>query len=164
MIYIDTSVVIAALDPADPRREEARKTLELHVDKVVSELVVTELASVLAKQHKILASIRDRLGVSEHVALIAVILYIMKRFNLKYISVEGSLRTPFGQFYKPLAYAVELSERLRLRILDLLHLAYIKAMKEQGIWINALLTADTDFKNNEEDIKKVLGITIDLLK
>lgn len=45
MIYVDTSVIVAALDPMDPRRDEARKTLETHEDKVVSELVVTELAS-----------------------------------------------------------------------------------------------------------------------
>ena len=56
MIYVDTSVIVAALDPSDPRREEAKKTLELHDDKVVSELVVAELASVLTKQHKVLAN------------------------------------------------------------------------------------------------------------
>lgn len=164
MIYVDTSVIMAALDPTDPRREEARKILELRVEKVVSELVIAELASVLARQHKLLASIRDRLGVSERIALIAVILYIIKRFDLKYTSVEGSLRTTLGRFYKPLAYAIELAERLRLRTLDLLHLAYIKAMKERGIWIYTLLTADTDFKDNEEDIMRVLGITVDIVK
>ena len=30
MIYVDTSVIVAALDPTDPRREKARKALELH--------------------------------------------------------------------------------------------------------------------------------------
>ena len=164
MIYVDTSVIVAALDPTDPRREEARKLLGLRVEKAVSELVIAELTSVLARQHKLLANIRDRLGVSERIALIAIILYIVKRFDLRYTSVEGSLRTPLGRFYKPLAYAIELAESLRLRTLDLLHLAYIKAMKERGIWIHTLLTADTNFKDNEEDIKRVLGITVDLVK
>jgi predicted nucleic acid-binding protein len=27
---VDTSVIVAALDPTDPRREKARKALELH--------------------------------------------------------------------------------------------------------------------------------------
>lgn len=54
MIHVDTSVIVAALDPADPRREEARKALELYDNKVVSELVIAELASVLAKQYKVL--------------------------------------------------------------------------------------------------------------
>jgi predicted nucleic acid-binding protein len=49
---VDTSVIVAALDPTDPRREEARKALELHDNKIVSELFVAELASVLARQHK----------------------------------------------------------------------------------------------------------------
>jgi predicted nucleic acid-binding protein len=164
LIYVDTSVIVAALDPMDPRRDEARKTLEIHEDKVVSELVVTELARIIARQHKLLATIRDKLGVSDRVALIAVILYIMKRFNFRYISVKGSARTPIGQFYKTLAYAIELTGELRLRTLDLLHLAYIKAMKSQGAQIHALLTADADFKNSEEDIRKALGITIELVK
>ncbi|WP_232216690.1 type II toxin-antitoxin system VapC family toxin [Desulfurococcus amylolyticus] len=163
MIYVDTSVIVAALDPMDPRRDEARKTLEAHEDKVVSELVVTELASILARQHNLLTTVKDKLEISERVTLIAIILYIMKRFNFRYINVKGSSRSPIGRFYKPLAYGIELTGKLRLKTLDLLHLAYIKAMKEQGAQIHALLTADADFKNSEEDIRKALGITIKLL-
>ena len=60
-------------------------------------------------------------------------------------------------------YAIELTERLRLKTLDLLHLAYIKAMKEQGLLINTLLTADTDFKNVEKDLQELLRVSIELL-
>lgn len=164
MTYVDTSVIIAALDTMDPRRSEARKALEISEDKVISELVIAELASVLTRQHRLLTTIGNKLGISERVALIAVILYIMKRFNLRYISIEGLSRNPIGRFYKPLAYAIELAEKFRLKTLDLLHLAYIKAMKEHGARIHALLTADTDFKNSEEDIGKTLGITVKLVK
>jgi predicted nucleic acid-binding protein len=164
LAYVDTSVIVAALDPSDPRRERARKALELREDKVVSELVIAELASVLARQHKVLANIKDRLGVSEHIAFIAAILYILKRFNLRYVNVRGYLRAPLGQLYKPLAYAIELAERLRLRTLDLLHLAYIKAIRERGIQLSTLLTADMDFKDEEKEINRVLGIAVDLIK
>lgn len=163
MIYVDTSVIIAALDVKDPKREEAKKILEIHDDKAVSELVLIELASVLARQHKMLASIRNKLNLDEHVAFMAVILYIMKRFKLKYTIVGGFLRTPLGSFYKPLGYGIELAEMLKLRTLDLLHLAYIKSMKEQGILISTILTADKEFKDNEEDIKKIVGISVDLI-
>ena len=84
----------------------------------------------------------------------------MKRFDLKCTSVEGSSRTPLGRFYKPLACTIELAEKLRLRTLDLLHLTYVKVMKERGTWIHTLLTADADFKNSEENIKKTLGVTV----
>ena len=76
MTYVDTSVIIAALDTMDPRRSEARKALEISEDKVISELVIAELASVLTRQHRLLTTIGNKLGISERVALIAVILYI----------------------------------------------------------------------------------------
>ncbi len=57
-----------------------------------------------------------------------------------------------------------MAEEIRLRILDLLHLAYIKAMKEQGLQISTLLTANTDFKDRERDIQKVLDIDVDLIE
>ncbi|RUM47897.1 MAG: PIN domain nuclease [Hyperthermus sp.] len=164
MIYVDTSVIVAALDPEDPRRERAREALERHNGKVISELVLAELASVLARQHGVMASIRSRLGVSEHIAFIAVIIYVLKRFDLKYVDVKGFSRTMLGRLYKPLAYSIELAEKLRLKTLDLLHLAYIKAMKEQGIGVHTLLTADIDFKNREEDIAKTLKITVYLIR
>jgi len=62
-----------------------------------------------------------------------------------------------------MAYAIEPTEKLRLKTLDLLHLAYIKAIREQGLWIHALLTADTDFKDIEKDLQESLGVTINLL-
>ncbi len=50
MSYIDTSVIVAALDPADPRRPKALKELENRDVKLVSELVIAELSSVLSKE------------------------------------------------------------------------------------------------------------------
>ena len=164
MIYVDTSVIVAALDPADPRREEARKVLEARDDKVVSELVIAELASTLARQHRVLTSVRDKLGIDEHVAFMAIILYTLKRFNLKYASVRGFSRTPFGRLYNPLACATELAEKLKLKTLDLPHLAYIKAMRERGLQIRTLLTADADFKDAEKGLQELLGIAVDLVK
>ncbi len=163
MIYVDTSVIVAALDPTDPRREKARETLGLHEDKIVSELVIAELASVLARQRRVLVALIDKLGVDDRVALTATILYILRRFNLKYADVRGFSRNIFGVLYDPVAYAIKLTERLSLKTLDLLHLGYIKAMEEQGLRIRTLLTADTEFKKVEKDLQESLGITIDLV-
>ncbi len=45
MSYVDTSVIIAALDPKDHRRRYIKSFLEGNEYKVVSELVITELVS-----------------------------------------------------------------------------------------------------------------------
>jgi hypothetical protein len=42
------------------------------------------------------------------------------------------LQTPFGRLCNPLVCATELAEELRLKTLDLLYLAYVKAMRERG--------------------------------
>jgi predicted nucleic acid-binding protein len=163
LIYVDTSAIVAALDTSDPRMKKAREFLERWEDKIVSELVIVELASVLSRRHDLLASMAERLGVSESLAFTALILYILKRFNLRYIPVKGFSRTLFGRFYTPIAYAVALAERLKLKTLDLLHLAYIRALKVQGIPIKTILTADADFKSREKHIEEMLGVTVELI-
>ncbi len=99
MIYVDTSVIVATLDPTDSRRPRARKALEVSDGKVISELVIAELASVLTRQREVLKNIKERLGVSRSIALLATILYVLKRFNLNYVSVKGYLRNPIGLLY-----------------------------------------------------------------
>jgi predicted nucleic acid-binding protein len=45
MSYVDTSIIVAALDKLDPRQRLAREVLEMEGDKRISELVLAELAS-----------------------------------------------------------------------------------------------------------------------
>jgi len=52
MSYIDTSVIVASLDPEDPRSNEAKKILENEKCKIISELVLVELASVISRRKK----------------------------------------------------------------------------------------------------------------
>jgi hypothetical protein len=55
------------------------------------------------------------------------------RLGLKYRRVDGRKKALLlGDLYTPFATALELSSKLRLKALDLLHLAYVKALIEQG--------------------------------
>ncbi|WP_148681987.1 PIN domain-containing protein [Thermofilum adornatum] len=133
MSYIDTSVVVASLDPLDPRRELALGVLEKLRDKRVSELVLAELASIVSRRRTVLHKTLRRIGVRDELAVPVVLLYVLKRFGLQYRRIDGRGNIcPLGDFYLPLALAIELSSKVRLKILDLLHLAYIAALKEQG--------------------------------
>jgi len=62
MSYIDTSVIVASLDPLDPRRELALGVLEKLRDKRVSELVLAELASIVSRRGNVLHKTLRRIG------------------------------------------------------------------------------------------------------
>lgn len=161
MSYVDTSIIVASLDPLDPRSRKARRILEEEKGKVVSELVLAELASVVARREELVSSIAGKLGLSAEEAVVAILLYIIRRFNLRYRSVEGHARLPLlGRIYKPIATAIELSRVLRLKALDLLHVAYAKTLKDSGEQIQKLLTADRDFEKAREYLRREIGIDL----
>jgi len=160
MSYVDTSLIVAALDPLDPRQKSALKALEGEGDKKISEFVIVELASVLSRRDALYKVFRE-IGVREELTIPAVILYIMKRFGLKYKRVDGRGRAlPLGDFYLPLAAAVKLSSKFKLKTLDLIHLAYIKTLMDQGEEIFELITVDDDFEREKGNIKRELRIDV----
>jgi len=164
MSYIDTSVIVAALDPFDRRRDQARRVLEGREEKFISELVLAELSSVLARR-KELKELASELGIREDLVLPAVLIYLIKRFGLSYVRVNGLVRIPaIGELYSPMAFAVTWSTKLRLRTLDMFHLAYVKIMKEEGSSVRSIITADKEFLKAKEVMKKEIGVELSLVK
>jgi predicted nucleic acid-binding protein len=164
MSYVDISIIVAALDYLDPRQKSALEVLEKKGDKKISELVLVELASILSRKRNILYEAFRKIGVKEELMIPAAILYIVKRFRLEYKRVYDHGRVlPLGDFYLPLATAIELSSKFKLKTLDLLHLAYIKTLIDQEEEIFELITVDEDFKKEEESIKRELKIDIKTL-
>ena len=165
MSYIDTSVIVAALDPLDPRYEKARRLLEKEENKIISELVLVELASIVARREELISSIASKLGLRREEAITTILLYISKRFNLRYRSTQGSTKLPLlGSIYKPIAAAIELSLPLKLRTLDLLHIAYAKLIKDKGETIQRLVTADKDYEKARRALREKIGIDLQLVE
>ena len=165
MSYVDTSIIVAALDPSDSRSGDATKILEEETYKVISELTILELASVLSRKWKLLSDIADRLGLDRGLTIIAIILYLIRRFNLRYRGIKTqSKTTPLGRVYKPIADAVEIASTLNLRTLDLLHISYIKLLREEDEPIHKLITADKDFRAVKDYLEKNLGIHLSILE
>lgn len=160
---MDTSVLVAALDPEDPRHDSARGFLEQGGYKLVSELVLVELASIIGRRGDFSATLSERLGVDERKAALAVLAYIIKRFNLVYREVDSSKLAGFHRMYAPMAEAVNLSNLLRLKTLDLLHAAYTKTLKDTGEPVHEIATLDADFKKAENQLKTHLDISVKLL-
>ncbi len=164
MSYIDTSVIVAALDPSDRRRDQARRVLEGREDKFISELVLAELSSVLARREE-LKELASELGIREDLVLPAILIYLIKRFGLTYMKVNGLVRLPaIGELYSPMAFAVIWSTKLKLRTLDLFHLAYVKIMKDEGSPVRSILTADKEFQKAKEIMKKEIGVEVSLIE
>jgi len=163
--YTDTSVIVAALDPGDPRCRKARRLLEDGGYRVVSELTLVELASAITRRGELLSSLASAIGADEELALSAALLYLLKRFGLRYRPVEH--RSGFiacGRAGVVAATALSLANSLKLRALDLLHAAYAKLLKEQGEPISAIETADREFWERREEIKEALGLRVVLIE
>jgi predicted nucleic acid-binding protein len=164
MSYVDTSIIVAALDPLDSRQALALRALEEKNNKKVSELVLVELANVLAKKEKVLLEISRELSLRKELVIPVAILYIMKRFKLSYRKVESFEKVlGIGDLYLPLASAINISSTFKLKTLDLLHLSYIRTLIEQGEEINEVMTVDEDFEKEAELIKQKINIEVKIL-
>ncbi len=132
MIYIDTNVIISYVDQLDQNHGKARRLLDtLKGDRVVSELTKVELASVFSR-----AGFEDPLALS---------LYSMRKVDARIVNVD---------FNRVLVKAAEMSHRLELRTLDLLHITVASLIGAQK-----LVTFDRDILSKSNLISK-FGIEV----
>jgi len=132
LIYIDTNVVISYVDQLDQNHGKARRLLDtLNGDRVVSELTKVELASVFSR-----AGFEDPLALS---------LYSIRKVDARIVNVD---------FNRVLVKAAEISHRLKLRTLDLLHITLASLIGAQK-----LVTFDRDILSKSNLISK-FGIEV----
>ncbi len=128
MIYLDTNVVIAFVDELDPNHGRALKFLRrLKGDRVVSELTLVELASVYSR-----AGLRNPLSLA---------LYSVEVVGAKVV------RAGLGEV---LRQAFKLAPTLRLRTLDLIHVATCKV-----IGADLFATFDKDIVAKRDAVREV---------
>ena len=164
MKYIDTSVIVSALDPLDEKQKTSLQFLEEEKEKVASELVMLELASVVSRRLDEVSIPLREFSLSSEQLLIAILVYVFRRFSIKFVKIGGSMEIPLlGQMSLPVAAAIELSAKIKLRSLDLLHIAYVKLLKEKGFKISAFATLDEDFVKAKEFLEKELSVALETL-
>jgi len=165
MSYIDTSTIVAALDPEDPRYHRTRKILEEEEYKVISELALAELANVISRREELVANIASKLGLTRELAVITIILYITRKFKLNYGSTrEFSKTPPLGETYAPIAEAIKLSSKLKLKTLNTLHIAYVKILKNKGQPIRKIITVDKNFKKSKNQIENIAKTRLHIIE
>ena len=101
--YIDNSIIIALINEKDPNHEKAIANYPKDGENVISKLVVTELYSVFSRTLKL----------SEE-ELNALVDYALEKCGCKVEDVE---------FNRVFDLALRMSNRVKLKTLDLLHLS-----------------------------------------
>ncbi len=159
MKYIDTSLIVSALDPEDPSSTTSLKYLKEN-GKVVSELVIGELNSVMFRNRNFI-NLLDKFSGDRITSSYAVIIYILQKFDLMYFPIEFSMiKTPVGRYSRIVAYAFELAEKIPMKTLDLLHLSYAHAMGVSSKSAIEFVTRDREFKTYQDQISEAAGIKI----
>lgn len=159
MKYIDTSVIVSALDPADPSQRGSIKILT-KPEKVISELAITELTSVLLRNNNF-TSLMEELSGDRSSTSYAAITYIIERFDLLYFPTsQSTTETPIGSYNSIMALAIELSDRIPLRTLDLLHLSYAYTISKLASSKMEFFTRDREFEVYKKEIEDVAEIKI----
>ena len=128
-VYLDTNILISAVDEKDSLHEEALQLIDEYRDmeRITSELTLIELASVYS-----------RAGFNEpHVYALATI----KTMKTKIIKID---------FNKVLTNAFKYSGIVKLRTLDLLHV-----MAAIMMGANYFMTFDKDIINRKEIVKRL---------
>lgn len=146
MIYVDTSVVVMSLDKSEPARSTtATELLDESVGKVVSEIFLVELAAAISRKEELIDAVAEG-DVKPQMALLAYLVYLMSKYDLRLLeSSDSRIFTPLGRVSAESGSSLGLAARLKLRSLDLFHVAHLLSLKDRGYGIDAILTSDGEF-------------------
>ena len=165
MAYIDTNVLIAAYAPKDPMHKPARNFLvSTTTPTFVSPLTFTEIVSVIARNDQALqtpALLREETSMRRVRALAE---YIIRDSGVSLASPQGSSRTRIGErsVVIPIEYsrAASLAPILKLRTLDLLHLAYAYIIGRLEYSLTSFVTGDELIASRAKQIHQLLGLDV----
>jgi len=134
LIYLDTSLIISYIDEKDPRHADAEKFIESvgPEKRVISPLVLVELASVYSR-----ANLENPLQLA---------FYSVELIKAEEIDID---------FNEVLKQSIRLAPKLRLRTLNLLHIAACHVTK-----VEKFATLDKEIASKSEIISNLLGIKV----
>lgn len=164
--YIDTSILVSALDLSDDLYLSARTCLDEVTQGIITELVVTELFNAILRREDLSSQLEALMPESKELSpyerALALLLYLVKRFKLTYFEVHtGKKSMALGKIYAPLAKTLRFSQILKMKTLDVMHLAYVHVINKQiPKFIDVIATADEDFDKNEKQIEEVSGLRV----
>lgn len=162
VVYIDTSVIVAAIDRGDGRNKEAEKFLLREKEKVISPLVLTEIFSVVSRNSDRLSDMLIGLDVEiDEEDLPAIIARLsVKKYGLKLLYSFDKEFTIFGEVSAEIKLAFTLAPKLKLRTLDLLHLSNAWNFKLNGYGVDEFATFDGRILGKADRIEELTNIRV----
>ncbi len=137
MIYLDTNILIAYINPKDKLHNRAISLISRYQESeiVISQLVVLELYSVYSR----IMNLSD-------IELEALVNYTIKKCKVKIATIN------WDELY---SQSPSYANRLKLKTLDLLHVmaAYLVGAK-------ILISFDKDINNKRSTIRDLLGLEV----
>jgi glycerol-3-phosphate cytidylyltransferase-like family protein len=164
MNYVDTSLVTVAMDTTTrARSKKAAAMLASAREKVVSELFLVELSAAISRKPELISALPVE-DTQPSTILLAYLVHLMSKYELKLLSPSNELvATPLGRVGAESGFSIALSSDLKLRSLDLLHVAYLMSLKNRGFGIESFLTSNPDFSKAEKFLEDN-GVKLILLK
>ncbi len=165
MAYVDTNVLVAAYAPNDPLHKPSKAFLETSkAPRIISPLTFEELSSVLARTEEDLELPAALAKEPPARRIRAVVEYVIRDSGLTLASDLGSSRVHVGgrSVSIPLEYwkAARLAPLLKLRALDLLHLAYAHLIDRLEFSVKTFVTGDEGIISRAVDVHKSLEIAV----
>ena len=157
-LYLDTSVIIARYKPMDPLHDASERLFtNKALEFLISPITLFELYSVISRLGPNLVLPQEVKGVS----LDTLVRFIIEDCNIRLISEVFFIPINLNQqkVNLPLEYliSITLAEKLKLRALDLLHIAYVAMLREK---VKIFVTGDEEILGKKTTIKKVVRIEV----
>ena len=164
MAYVDTNVIIAKYVPADKLSGRATAFLESRDRKIASPVSVIELAAVISRIDSNLEGPPELLQETPRRRVRTLVEFMIRDSGLFLASLpaQARIKVAGALLSVPIEYhnCIRLAHALKLKTLDLVHLAYADSLRKWGHDIDSFVTFDVDIIERSAAIYEELGIEI----
>jgi predicted nucleic acid-binding protein len=164
MAYVDTNVILAKYIPTDKLSSRATAFLESIDRKIASPVSLIELAAVISRIDSNMEAPPELLQEPPRRRVRTLVEFMIRDsgFFLASVPAQSRIKVAGVVLSVPIEYhnCIRLAHALKLKTLDLVHLAYADGLRKWGHDIDAFVTFDVDILEKSDAIYDELGIEI----
>lgn len=165
MAYVDTNVILANYFPEDKLHSRASAFFELsRKRKIVSPVSTVELFAVVSRLETEIQAPKEILEEPPRRRVRALVEFLIRDCKLFLASVpaQAKIKIAGTVLSVPVEYesCIRLAHALKLKTLDLIHLAYADNLRKWGHDVGVFVTFDGDILRSSANIQQQLGIEV----